>query len=97
MLDCFPRIADIWSDGERKKRQENAEEHNQIPSFSLLRNVHWSIVSVPEAPAVGLEETLLVMADLTNETVRHTAAVSHEFYEAGKSATAINGRPVMIF
>jgi len=46
VLDRFHRVAYRWSDGERKERQEHAEDHNQIPSFSLLRNVHCSIVSV---------------------------------------------------
>ena len=41
VLDRFHRIADNWSDGERKERQQNAEDHNQIPSSSLFRNFHW--------------------------------------------------------
>ena len=40
VFDCFPRIADSRSGGERKERQQNAEDHNQIPSSSLFRNAH---------------------------------------------------------
>jgi hypothetical protein len=40
VLDRFHRIADNWPDGERKERQQNAEDHNQIPSSSLFRNAH---------------------------------------------------------